>query len=1049
MFKIAWSGMKGRKKETLINVLIIILSITFIIVSTILFSSVENTHKQNLMTTYGTWREIGKISKASLLENRSTTLSSDVGILEVLGKSSKLGVVGSYNDAFMTQSHIKMIEGRMPESKNEMVMTYSQSSKFAKGIALGDEVSVEIEIPVTKHAEEALDEMNLQSLNGLYGDYFKSFLDETQMLFPSSFSKGFSSLLDPRQMEYESFTELLSKYPYFYNSIHLNPKLYSMSNEDLSIFLSLYDSGAYERLMKDHLYKSLLSSSSNVFTSSTYELKNRPDFKFYLKQSQQGIQFEPYVKSEKVSMPLSMTDFRGLSPYSEKTIIVNVPLKVVGFMDDYTEKWTVGKMKLPNTFISPELYKSIHEEIYTLDGINSMYFNLDRYVVTEDPLGIREKEKFIYSSVEKNSGYYNKGNQEGSKEDRLLMLSIVSLIFVTTSMALFQINLFQVRKRVRRFGLLKAIGATRTQLRKLLLDEVWIYMSIGLIFGLSFGFLFSYILIKVLNHYYKMDLLYYARIDWIFLGVILSFLAVILGMSYSYFRAIRAPFNAQMAEVPRHKKVLKRIKCYEKGKLLNFRNISIHQAKIHYKKNLLSFFLCSVVITALLSAVVLSYVVYTPYVDDVIIPNVPDYSIEIPHGMKSRDFNGFKDDLLAIEGVSEVESYRSGKETYISYKTLFDSAPFNAKDEKVHEKYKNFKYTGIMANTKKVEAYGIDPNGQLFMHLKEKVLDPSFDVARFELGKAGILILPRYSENEFSLNFKYQYLYDESYNVSESKNFVLIAPAEGFITRPDGSFEYLEGKAVAKRYNVQGVVHGFEDIGFWPFTELKSNPIVLLSDNGFKKLYVRNGFTLKLSFDEIADLSKVFYPSGLGRILYTINVDPDVDLYKIESQLRTLAGKWEVKPYNHMVDKNYHKHKVFKLIIVLLVFGIAVSSIAMMIIFNIIMIKVENERERIGILQAIGVKASQFKRVYRNTGIAFGVFSLIVAIVVTWVILLFTVGPMNDILKSKGGLLYNFPWALMFFIGVFYVYICARVHYKPIKNVIENQPIYNIQVNQN
>ena len=80
MFKIAWSGLKGRKKDSILNGVIIVLSMIFIIVSTTIFSSIETTKRLNLMSTYGTWREAGKVLKALSPQVDQMNGSEDTGI---------------------------------------------------------------------------------------------------------------------------------------------------------------------------------------------------------------------------------------------------------------------------------------------------------------------------------------------------------------------------------------------------------------------------------------------------------------------------------------------------------------------------------------------------------------------------------------------------------------------------------------------------------------------------------------------------------------------------------------------------------------------------------------------------------------------------------------------------------------------------------------------------------------------------------------------------------------------------------------------------------
>lgn len=1051
MFKIAWSGLKGRKKDSLMNGLIILLSMVFIIVSTTIFSSLETTKKLNLMSTFGTWRESGKVLKAVTPQVAQMKWAPDTGVLDILGKSSDFGIVGTYNAEFMEQAHMKMIEGRLPEASDEMVMTYSQTSRFPEGIALGDTVLMELEIPLKNLSADKMNQMNFVTFKSLYGPYFDAHLNAPNQLFISLMDEKLlkKSLNhgESKPIEWETYQERQEKYHHFYNSLYLNPLFRKMNEIQTTAFLNEFLLKPYKSHVLSHLQSELLKESVNFNSARTFERQDFNGFSLSVVHVQRQIWFKDFVKAEEMALYKSESDYNATQPYSEEIVKISIPIKVVGFMDDYTDNWTLGKMKLPNSMIHPDMYKNVVEAIRAYEGIDSSHHTFDKYIFTNQVGGFTDYENGVFSIREENVGFYKNEGADTSKEDRLLIASILLLIFVTTCIAIFQINLFQIRKRVKRFGLLKAIGATRIQLKKLLLNEMMIYMGFAIPLGLSMGLLLSFCAIKGLNVFYHLDIQYAFKWAWLLSGVMITFVSVVLGMSYSYYRAIRAPFNAHMVEVPRHQKLDKKFNVVHRGRLLTFRNISIHQVKSHYKKNLLSFFLCTVVITALLSAIALAYAIYSPYYDDVIIANVPDFSIELPHGMRSGHLKETRNKLTQIEGVETAEAYRTGDHTYMSYKDLFSELPFKPTDEKHNKSFFNFKNTPLMKYSKKVDAYGIDTEGDNFENLCEHLKNQSFDIEAFQRGDSAILILPRYHEDQYSLNFKYENLYDEAYNVQLKSPFVLMAPAD-FAPRT-GPLEESREYALARCYNVGAVIHGFDHLGIWPLSNMNTNPIVLVAEHTFKKLYKKNGQTINLNLNEIESLGEVYYPISMGKTLFTVKVKADADLYKVQSEIRTIAARWGVKPYNHMVDKAYQKQKIFKMIMVVLIFGISVASIAMMIIFNLVIIKVENERERIGILQAIGVKASQFKRLYRNTGILFGLGSFMVATLVVLGIVQITVGSLSDIIKSKGDLLYDFPWIMMLGIGFVYVFICARVHYKPIKCVIENQPIYNIQVNQN
>ena len=77
------------------------------------------------------------------------------------------------------------------------------------------------------------------------------------------------------------------------------------------------------------------------------------------------------------------------------------------------------------------------------------------------------------------------------------------------------------------------------------------------------------------------------------------------------------------------------------------------------------------------------------------------------------------------------------------------------------------------------------------------------------------------------------------------------------------------------------------------------------------------------------------------------------------------------------------------------------ALIALVILYNTTLSKLEQERERIGTLQAIGVTGGQFKKLYLITGVLYGLISIILAHILLSFIVVATTASNTSTLRKK------------------------------------------------
>ena len=125
-----------------------------------------------------------------------------------------------------------------------------------------------------------------------------------------------------------------------------------------------------------------------------------------------------------------------------------------------------------------------------------------------------------------------------------LVIIIVCLIIIVSSVFCIK-NSFDISitEKIKQYGMLKSIGATKKQIRKNVFFEASILGIIGIILGLFFGLLASFILIKVSNYYLKDMLSTDLKLIFTF-SYLACLIAIVLGIITVYLSAFKSARKA-------------------------------------------------------------------------------------------------------------------------------------------------------------------------------------------------------------------------------------------------------------------------------------------------------------------------------------------------------------------------------------------------------------------------------------------------------------------------------------------------------------------------
>ena len=324
------------------------------------------------------------------------------------------------------------------------------------------------------------------------------------------------------------------------------------------------------------------------------------------------------------------------------------------------------------------------ETIAKLQGIgDNTYKNLigSNNAITEKNLSRYENNKYVY--------LYNNtllGMQTGDYIDETAKMvysvaGIIILVIILTSVYCIR-NSFDISitEKIKQYGILSSIGATKKQIRKIVFHEAFILGIISIPIGIIIGILFVYIFLKILGlqlgkSLFGMEFIFSTNLYAIIITIILSSLILYLSArksakkasKLSPLEAIKGSRNLQInSKKLKTPKIIK--KLFGIGGVLAYKNIK--RNKKRYRTTIVSLILS---VTLLITAI--SFSKYTSEVVKVYV-NQENYDIFV----NSDDFEKLK---------KITEDAKINRNRYQLYRSL--SVEINDAEEHYTDNFKKLK----------------------------------------------------------------------------------------------------------------------------------------------------------------------------------------------------------------------------------------------------------------------------------------------------------------------------------------------------------------------
>lgn len=1103
---IARSGLKGRKRDSLLLNIVIILSFTFITAAMIFQSSTKETKLRQRFQLYGEWNTAYLHSDKETREILDNTENIEKSASsKIIGKSNELGMIGTMNDSLFELGNFNIYKGEMPKEANEIALELNQMSIIGLEPEIGQKVTAVIDIMLIDRDYNEYNNEYYASMNeyteqyGYYVDPVKYhetpfenvgdilFIASTDIIYGSPDSsmspetireKGFIYYQKATIKKEFVISAIIDTYSDKWDiSNHGTPSAFITEEsanliEDAFYRTEILETADYE--FKEHIFMNIndlatIDTLKNQFEHNTgidkgySETTN--DWNLIIWQTEQ-------LKYRMAGDTLRKLDL----PYSDGTIPEGKPIGLTLFDNKWVDTELLSRYQKGNGIL-----QSVNPTLTVEEYSDSSQFRINR---------------FAYPDM------------DGSTED-LLTYMILAVIFLATTSAVFQIFLTQMKRRTRKIVLLKSIGSTNGQIVKIILWEGIYLLRNGLILGGVSGIGLAYVSIWFMNRYSANEIHFYPSYSLIVLGIVSGIVSLFIGIMIPMTIALKVPLIGTMSKPPKHKKIAKS-RGQKVSKELNklgkinknriedttiwtkkqsLRSISYKYFQQNKGKVLLPFLLTTLIISIALISLLLGFFSFDQYIQVKMIQNRPDYMMTAPYGEMKSKIPAINQELESITGVSNVDVYKSGKKTLLWYDKIDEDKIINNFYELLPKQYQSnhnnkendkiLDKPDYIRNAFLTQLHGVNSSSNLYQEIISHITVGTIDSVRFEQGEEVVLILPMYIEGNRNPSYdaskvidtttdenRMEHLYRESglLHFTMDSSYKSISEYNDNIKVGDKLYlssdkEIIKGDSriydyASKEVTVGGIIYYFEKEGLWPFSDSVAPYTIISSYQLVEEVYPASRLGLfQYNVGEMKSMVNSLYPTKFANTTWYIESDTKEGAI-LDSKLLALSqGKgFRLEGYRESNEALKQEGITASLIIGLL----AVTSIliTLIILYNTLISKVEQEQSRIGILQSIGITEIEFRNHYIGMGFLQGIIGVFISnSIIVVIVTLSTIMNMEAAERSfrsiissiQNNTLYQYPWIVHIIISIVFIAIITCINYISSKRIIRNYPIDNIR----
>ena len=1061
MRKIALRGLIGQKRNTALLWSVVALSFLFLVLSTTIITSLQETDERQRNETYGKWQVMAadfELTGTEYYEGGSGLVLSEEIIEAITSKAdesivlpmvSVSGVdyfsgdneyyITPYSDDFIESGNLTLKEGYWPKEKNEIALEYARLSSL--NLKLGDTFTVVSQVTIDANSDYIARLGEISEL--AKEDIIK---EGIELFNKKAWNEVNNSVLNFNKTVYEEFFLI---YPGQREGSVLS--MYLADDEHPNGRIIPFDEMTEEQFVR--AYTGFIDSSIGI------------DITGYM---------IPHMTEEEINYFFGLTaDLIGYEnlnirvTINKKDIIINIPFtyKICGVVDTFSDRWDTGMLPLPSGFVTEENYlvyingqKKVLEKYdkFSFKPYNSIVFLSDNAknsartlwndvaAVIEEKNGISIDKSIMENPHDLSEIRLNRFAYPASSEGGNKTLALVTVIlFVTTVCAVFQIFFTQMRKRLRRIVLMKSIGAESRQIAQMLLWEFIYFCITALPVGTAIGLGGAYFTVFALEKIQERDIIYTVDPLILIFALLAGTAALFIGMMIPSIKAIGIPLTGRTAR----KKPLAPPK---KDIQQNFFNVTLRGLSANKSRTLGNGALCLFMMLIMTLCIFIGFRFITPYRETVQRDNRPDYLLRLPYSVSDRQLPEYMEELESLGVCESIDVQRTGDDLLLekSVESFLLDAAFGEDIKTALNSYGD-DFSGYP-----VTLYAVSSESELFEKFSSAATYGTVDKENFEAGNEVIVFVPLYSDEKIKNKELTGYgwervdsagidttYYEEYKNVYKTDDGISAGEriTLGASTRYYGGSGFTH-KLETKKVKVSAVINYFPDEGVWPISGSDEGYQIVCSAKLAGKLLPNSMRTR--SSNEVRALKVMYLSTGYGTTDFYITAKEGLSKYDIDTTLLVYSrSKYMDIEFYHESNSKLLQDGINNILLVGLL-GLTAILLALMIFANTVSSDIEQERNKIGILQSLGVSNKQLIKRQLYIGLAVSGAAVFISNLLLWGgIAVFAL--LSD--AVLGNLLWGYPVLLHIIACVVLAAIITILYILPMKSIQKYLPIENIK----
>lgn len=1070
MFNIAWKGLTGRKKDSFMLLSILFLSFFFSILTSTFQTNSEKAKSLERRTIYGNW----EVAAYGLEEGRDPFPGlAGIGVTgtnRIIGRSPGFGTLTSFDEGFLQQAELSFLEGDLPQGIDEVAIEQNQLSFFSEIPTVGSTLIADTEVHLFDLEMENEPEETRAMMQDIATDEILKDLSPFQLEF---FEELYG--MDPKSPKLKEHLR-----QEFKGALHV-----FVENRQRSQGLESYEDTILLQGRENLLFGYSLNFSELLRSpeSSLTEVEKAEGFRSIndLLKDVQGRESSSNGSTITTAADELLIQGGGLVLPYKGSYVVRRTLTVTGIYRSISTAWLEGAGNAPTALVTEATAeKFIENGLLQSDLVKEQGYQVpvNHFARRTEGQKTPFPEAFPDQGVLENILAYPPGNSV----DGILALAILIFIFFITLFGVFQLYMSRMNIRLRKLALLRAVGATTSQIRRLLLWELVILTGITLPLALASGIGLAWIFSRGLQSELT-DFIFQVDGRILGLSILAGLIAVVLGVLYPLAKVKDIPLTGSISvKKPKAQASARKVLNGRTPPVTNLDEVLRLHRRYVRKQSFLTRLIYTIIFSALILSMLLSFLSFREYRDRVVAVNMPDYEITLDYALNREDLERFDQELRATGAVAELQHLIGRKmgqltageiwqdplyaEARVALPRVLEGELFITEADA--EQYPSYFTEGA----RKVNVYGLDMDSLLF-----QVLDRStgglLDNEAFQTGEGVLLLYPGWIKESAGVPQDP----DSLTGVPQNQLVSTIVHGQGsarlsFDFRDQSSMESLEAKDVpdqieltfnsevnresqknvlppqVHRMEILDVMTSFPEFGVWPFSYSLEHPVILGSQNMVRQLLGRTrSVELLRGTPPSMTLTPTVYGSQGISLWAAGNKDADQFV-----RVQQVANRYGGRAQNLYADKEARFSAALRISAIVLVAAFIIALTALQIQMNISKARVEGERLFIGTLQSMGVSQDKLRLAYLKTGLGYSVMAAFISHIIFLLILAvqlvtsypFEIVAARPLILLKGQL-WLYPWPDHLIVTLVFLIIGTLIYYLPLRRVLRIDPIANIR----